>query len=62
MKIPVFSQFFIVNLIREPKGRYCRSAEKNGGDAMVSIDNLFTFVIMLCAVITLVILIDKHKK
>ncbi|TCS78348.1 hypothetical protein EDD59_112109 [Muricomes intestini] len=29
---------------------------------MVTYSDLFTFVIMLCAVITLVIMIYKHKK
>ena len=32
-----------------------------GGEAMITVSDLFTFVIMLCAVITLVVLL-KHKK
>ena len=33
-----------------------------GADAMVTYGNLFTFVIMLCAVITLVIAIYRQEK
>lgn len=29
---------------------------------MVTYDSLFTFVIMICAVITLVVMVLKHKK
>ncbi len=30
--------------------------------AMVTYDNLFSFVIMICAIISLIVMIIKHKK
>jgi hypothetical protein len=48
---------------REPLGRYAsRRTKERGLVLMVTYSDLFTFVIMLCAVITLVIAIFKHKK
>ena len=52
----------IICLTGEPKGRLRQPLdERKGAGAMVTYGDLFTFVIMLCAVITLVINI-KHKK
>ncbi len=50
-------------LTGEPKGRYVsRRVLRKGLVPMVTYEGLFAFVIMLCAVITLVINICKRKK
>ena len=52
----------IIYLTREPKGRLRQPPdERKGAGAMVTYSDLFTFVIMLCAVITLVINIKRKK-
>lgn len=52
----------IVYLPREPKGRLRQPPdERKGAGAMVTYGDLFQFVIMLCAVITLVIYIKRKK-
>lgn len=52
----------IVYLPREPKGRLRQPPdERTGAGAMVTYGDLFQFVIMLCAVITLVIYIKRKK-
>ena len=53
---------YIVCLLREPLGCYVsrRTLWKEAG-AMVTYDDLFTFVIMLCAVITLVLDFRRKK-
>ena len=52
----------IVYLPREPNGRLRQPPdERKGAGAMVTYSDLFTFVIMLCAVITLVINIKRKK-
>ena len=49
-------------LIREPLGRYIsRRTKERGLVLMITYGDLFTFVIMLCAVITLVVY-AMHKK
>ena len=53
----------IIYLTGQPVGRSChpfRDLTERGGN-MVTYSDLFTFVIMLCAIITLV-RNDKHKK
>lgn len=53
----------IICLLREPKGRLRQPPdERKGAGAMVTYSDLFTFVIMLCAVITLVINIKRKKQ
>lgn len=53
----------IICLTREPKGRLRQPPdERKEAAAMVTYSELFTFVIMLCAVITLVVTIMKCKK
>ena len=52
----------IIYLTREPKGRLRQPPdERKGAGAMVTYSDLFTFVIMLCAVITLVTNIKRKK-
>ena len=52
----------IIYLTGEPKGRLRQPPnERKGAGAMVTYSDLFTFVIMLCAVITLVINIKRKK-
>ena len=52
----------IICLTGEPKGRYAsRRVLRKGLMPMVTYGELFTFVIMLCAVITLVINITRKK-
>lgn len=52
----------IMNLPREPKGRLAWLPEyTKGADAMVTYYDLFTFVIMLCAVVTLALNITRKK-
>ena len=52
----------IICLTGEPKGRLRQPLnERKGAGAMVTYSDLFTFVIMLCAVITLVINIKRKK-
>lgn len=56
----------IDNIICLPGGTVgvlCRSSFRERGLVlMVTYSDLFTFVIMLCAVITLVVTLFKHKK
>ncbi len=54
----------IINIPGEPKGRYVsrRIYKRKGAGAMVTYSDLFTFVIMLCAVITLVVTLMRRKK
>lgn len=50
-------------LPREPLRCYAnRRTNRKEVGAMVTYSDLFTFVIMLCAVITLVVTIYRHKK
>jgi len=52
----------IICLTGEPKGRLRQPPdERKGAGAMVTYSDLFTFVIMLCAVITLVVNIKRKK-
>ena len=52
----------IVYLPRESKGRLRQPPDgRKGAGAMVTYGDLFQFVIMLCAVITLVIYIKRKK-
>lgn len=52
----------IIYLAGEPKGRLRQPPdERKGAGAMVTYSDLFAFVIMLCAVITLVINIKRKK-
>lgn len=52
----------IIHLTREPEGRLRQPPNKRkGAGAMVTYSDLFTFVIMLCAVITLVVNIKRKK-
>lgn len=53
----------IICLLREPKGRLCRLSDIYGRELvpMVTYSDLIQFVIMLCAVITLVIYIQRKK-
>lgn len=52
-----------MNLPGEPKGRYglASGIYLKGVMPVVTYDNLFTFVIMLCAVVTLAINITRKK-
>ena len=53
----------IIYLPREPLGCYIsRRTQERRLVLMVTYSDLFTFVIMLCAVITLVLTISNHKK
>lgn len=52
----------IIYLPREPKRCYASRRIGKGVGAMVTYSDLFTFVIMLCAVITLVVTLIRHKK
>ena len=57
------STLTIIYLPREPLGRYVsRRTKERRLVLMVTYDELFTFVIMLCAVITLVVTLLKRKK
>ena len=49
-------------LTQGAEGAICQPLdERKGAGAMVTYENLFTFVIMICAVITLVIYIIRKK-
>lgn len=53
----------ITYLPREPLGRYAsRHTKERRLVPVITYDDLFTFVIMLCAVITLVVTLTKRKK
>ena len=51
----------IIYLTGQPMGRYTSHPAERGLVPMITWTELFTFIIMLCAVITLVTN-DKHKK
>ncbi len=54
---------FLVDIIEELAGRSCHPFRSNAerGDEMVTYSDLFTFIIMLCAIITLAHNVG-HKK
>lgn len=53
----------LICLPREPKGRLCQPPdERKEAGAMVTYNDLFSFITMICSVVTLVITIFMHKK